>query len=397
MDGLFCQETFRDFGRDALCSASAAPPIQSIHGPRAAALRAQVRTLCPNKPGVYGMLDGAGELIYLGKAKLLRTRLLSYFRRRSRAPKAGRLLRHVRSIVWEICAHEFTALLREQELIRRWRPRWNVQGQPLRRRLAFLCLGRAPAPQAHLTRRPPLDTLAAFGPLPWTERMVKAVQRINDCFRLRDCPQPQEMIFPEQGGLFPLTRPPGCLRAELGTCLAPCTGECPQADYSAQVQAASQFLAGATAHPLGDLQRQMLAAADQQQFERAASLRDQWNDLTWLVEHLARLRHAQEKMSFVYPLAGWDGAAHWFLIHGARALACVPAPTDPDSAQQAIQALTAVYAGQRLDKLLAPYEHHDGRLIVMQWFGARPRERRKTLTPEQARAKCERFASARSA
>jgi excinuclease ABC subunit C len=397
MDGLFCQESFRDFGRDALSSAAVAPPVQTIHGPRAAALRSQIQTLCPNKPGVYGMLDGAGELIYLGKAKQLRARLLSYFRPRSRPPKAGRLLRHARSMVWEICAHEFTALLREQELIRRWRPRWNVQGQPLRRRLAFLCLGRAPAPHAYLTRRPPLDTLAVFGPLPWTERMVKAVQRVNDCFRLRDCPQPQEMIFPEQGGLFPLTRAPGCLRAELGTCLAPCTGSCPQTDYNSQVQAAWRFLSGAAPRTLADLERQMLAAAQQQQFERAASLRDQWNDLTWLVEHLARLRRAQEEMSFVYPLTSWDGAAQWCLIHGARALACVPTPTDPISAQQAGQALAAAYAGQGLEQLLAPYEHHDGRLIVMQWFRQRPRERKKTLTSGQARALCERFASARSA
>src|SRR5262245_47680696 len=155
MDGLFAAEPFRDFGPLGLSPGAPAPAVQLIRGPRAAALRGPLKTLCPSKPGVYGMLDAAGELIYVGKAKQLRLRLASYFRTGSRPAKAGRILRETRAIVWEICNHEFAALLREQELIRRWRPRWNVQGQPLRRRLAFLCVGRPPAPYVFLTRQPP--------------------------------------------------------------------------------------------------------------------------------------------------------------------------------------------------------------------------------------------------
>lgn len=396
MDGLFRHEPFRDFGLCTLAGGPDAPPVHVIQASRAAALRAQIRLQCPAKPGVYGMLDAAGELIYLGKAKQLRHRLLSYFRPRSRPPKAGRILRHARAVVWEICAHEFAALLREQELIRRWRPRWNVQGQPLRRRLAFVCLGRAPAPYVFATRQPPLEAVAAVGPLSWTPRMVKAIQRVNDLFRLRDCPQPQEIIFSEQGGLFPLIRAPGCLRAELDTCLAPCTGSCQQADYSRQAKAALAFLSGA-ANPVADLERRMQAAAAAQQFERAAALRDQSTDLTWFAEQLARLRHAQEAMSFVYPLLGWDGLGRWYLIHGARVLAALPAPQNAETARTAIEMLDAVYAGKRLDKLLVPYEHHDGRLIVMQWFRQFPRERRKALRPDQARDHCARLARSKSA
>jgi len=396
MEGLFRQEPFRDFGPCALVDRPEAPAVHSVQGERSLALLSQIRLQCPAKPGVYGMLDAAGELIYLGKAKQLRDRLLSYFRSKSRPPKAGRILRHARAIVWEICAHEFAALLREQELIRRWRPRWNVQGQPLRRRLAFVCLGRAPAPYVFVTRQPPLEAVAALGPLSWTPRTVKAIQRVNDLFRLRDCPQPQEIIFPEQGGLFPLTRAPGCMRAELQTCLAPCTGSCQQTDYAVQAKAALAFLSGVT-NPVADLERRMKAAAAAQQFERAAALRDQWADLTWFAEQLARLRHAQAAMSFVYPIVGWNGVAHWYLIHGARVLAALAAPQNVETARQASEMLDAVYAGKRLDKLLAPYEHHDGRLIVMQWFRQFPRERRKTLTPDQARARCARLAASKSA
>lgn len=392
MDGLFQIEPFQNFGPCGLTGDDMPPAVCRVHGTGPSQLRRQVGTLCPAKPGVYGMLDGAGELVYVGKAKQLRHRLQSYFRPRSRPPKAGRILRHAKSIVWEISDHEFAALLREQELIRRWRPRWNVQGQPLRRRLAFLCVGRAPGPYAYLTRQPSRDAAAVFGPVTWSQRSVRAVQRLNDCFRLRDCPGPQEIIFPEQGGLFPLARAPGCLRAEVGTCLAPCTGLCQQVDYTDQVQRALEFLSGANVQLLSDLANRMHNAAVSQQFELAASRRDAWNDLTWLSDQLARLRHAQEAMSFIYPVFGWSNMTWWYLIHGARVIDCVPAPCTADDARRAANALARVYARNKSATLLAHYEHHDGRLIVMQWFRQRPREMKKILTPEQAQEVCARLA-----
>jgi excinuclease ABC subunit C len=395
MDGLFPLDQFREFGPSNWALAPL-PPIQRAEGRGPGTLRVQVRLRCPAKPGVYGMLDAAGELIYVGKAKELRKRLLSYFRAGSRPAKAARVIRHARAIVWEICSHEFAALLREQELIRRWRPRSNVQGQPLRRRLGFLCVGRAPGPYAYLSRRPATETLAAFGPISWTERTHRAVQRVNDCFRLRDCPQPQEILFPEQGGLYALGKAPGCLRAELGTCLAPCTGLCPRDDYSAQVQAAVAFLTGASPKPIEELAKRMHAAAAAQQFELAASLRDQGNDLAWLAEQLARIRQAQKAMSFIYPLLGWDGSVHWYFVHGARVVAAAPEPGHGESARHTARLITSVYGGKRPEDLLASYEHHDSRMLVMQWFRQRRRERRKTLTPEEALEKCDALARIRA-
>src|SRR5206468_7403517 len=140
------------------------------------------------------MIDKPGELLYVGKAKCLRARLLSYFRTRSRDPKAGRILQHARSIAWEIVPSEFAALLRELELIRRWQPRFNVKGQPRRRRRTYLCLGRRPAPHAFLSARPPATALVRFGPVPAGHRAGEAVRRVNDWFRLRDCPQAQPMV-----------------------------------------------------------------------------------------------------------------------------------------------------------------------------------------------------------
>src|SRR5262249_12619988 len=109
--------SFTDFGP---CRLALTPPkLHPVQGARPAALRSRVREACPKKPGVYGMVAAHGELVYVGKAKNLRARLLSYFRPRSRDPKAGRILEHTGSIVWEVSPCEFAALHRELELIRR--------------------------------------------------------------------------------------------------------------------------------------------------------------------------------------------------------------------------------------------------------------------------------------
>src|SRR5262249_32652426 len=158
-------------------------------------------------------------------------RLLSYFRPNSRDPKAGRILDQTRVLVWETAPSEFAALLRELELIRRWQPRFNVQGQPRRRRRVYVCLGRRPAPYAFLAPRPASTVLAGFGPVPSGERAREAVRRVNDWYGLRDCPQAQEMVFAEQKELFPVLRAAGCLRHEIGTCLGPCAAACTQAAY----------------------------------------------------------------------------------------------------------------------------------------------------------------------
>jgi excinuclease ABC subunit C len=207
------------------------------------------------------MIDPNGELIYVGKAKLLRSRLLSYFSGRSHDPKAGRILEQTRTIVWEYAPSEFAALLRELELIRRWRPRLNVQGQPHRRRRTYLCLGRKPAPYAFLTRRPPAGVTAYFGPILAGPRALEAVRRLNDWFQLRDCPQAQKMHFADQGELFPILRAAGCLRHEIGTCMGPCAGACTWPAYQVQMRRARAFLAGKDSTPLEKLEADMKAAA----------------------------------------------------------------------------------------------------------------------------------------
>ena len=102
--------------------------------------RRLVRQSCPSSPGVYGWLNSERQLIYVGKAKSLRNRILGYLARTPADPKMARIRRGSATLVWEPIADELLALLREQELIHRWRPEFNSQGQPTRRQPAVTSL-----------------------------------------------------------------------------------------------------------------------------------------------------------------------------------------------------------------------------------------------------------------
>jgi excinuclease ABC subunit C len=334
------------------------------------------------------MVNARRELIYVGKAKCLRARLLSYFRSKSRDAKAGRILGHTRSLVWEYAPSEFAALLRELELIRRWEPRFNVQGQPARRRPTYVCLGRRPAPHAFLSRQPTSSALACFGPVSAGWQAREAVRRLNDWFGLRDCPRAQEMVFAEQQELFPVVRAAGCLRYEIGTCLGPCLGTCTRSDYMARVRAAQAFLAGRDLALLQSLKRDMVTASAALAFEQAASLRDQLETFTWLHEQLDRLRLACEQKSFIYPVPGYEGQNLWYLIRGGRAVGAVPAPHDAASRQAVRDALQGTFEQRHPAGGPLPVDEMDGVLLVAGWFRRNPEERTRTLALAQALAAC---------
>jgi excinuclease ABC subunit C len=357
-------------------------PLGEVRGRRPGRLREGVRARCPRLPGVYGVVDGAGELVYVGKAKSLRARLLSYFRK-GRDPKAGRIVAGARRLVWEVAPSEFAALLRELELIRRWQPHHNVQGRPNRRRRVYVCVGRRPAPYAFAAPRPPKTALACFGPVPGARRAREAVRRLNDWYRLRDCPQRQEMVFADQGELFPVVRAAGCLRHEIGNCVGPCAAACTQEDYAFHVRAALDFLEGKDRTPLEQLEREMVAASAALAFERAGALRDKLDALRWLSHHLGRLREAV-RHSFVYAVPGHDGNEAWYLVRAGRACAAVPAPRDEAGWRVARAALEAVYARG----VAGPtgVEEVDGVLLVASWFRRHPQERARTFSPATALA-----------
>ena len=385
--GLFDADPFAGFGPSRFRPPDLPTVGRRVRSRGEAQLRQKVRADAPKRPGVYGMLDGRGRVIYIGKAKSLRARLLSYFRKESRDPKAGRILSHTKTLVWEEAPDEFGALLRELELIRRFRPRFNVVGQPGPRRWVYLCLGKAPAPFAYLSREPAAKAVGCYGPLVGRGRADDAVRRLNDYFRLRDCPSRQTPVFADQSELFAAETGAKCLRYEIGTCLGPCGGGCTRREYATAVRSARLFLDGKTRAPLDDLTARMTAAAAGLQFEQAMAARDRLQSLTWLADRLNFLRGARRANSFVYPLAVNDGRPVWYLIHHGEVQAAVREPWEP-AEKLAAAALIGRLFGAGTPAGTIDSKCVDSVLLVTGWFKRYPDEKPRLLSRDAAVAKC---------
>jgi excinuclease ABC subunit C len=246
------------------------------------------------------MIDALGRLIYVGKSKLLRNRLLSYFLPGSQDEKAGRIVELTRSIVWEKQPSEFAALLREQQLIRTWQPTLNVVGMPNRRQSAFLCLGRGPAEQLYLSRQFDPSASSCQGPFSGSGQLQRAVEILNRHFLLRDCSQKTTTHLTDQMTLFVIEARAGCLRSELGTCIAPCLPNALRSRYAAQEKAARLFLAGHPIDIVDRLQEEMERAASGHHFERAARIREDIRIMKWLITKLQQHRKARESSPRIY-------------------------------------------------------------------------------------------------
>jgi excinuclease ABC subunit C len=190
------------------------------------------------------------------------------------------------------------------------------------------------------------------------------------------------MIFAEQTELFPVIRPPGCLRFEIGTCLGPCTGQGTRRGYLERVQQAHQFLTGTCLDLLTQLEREMAEASAALLFERAAGLRDKLGVLHWLREHLDRLERAQ-RLSFVYPVRCHGGDIYWYLIRQGLVAAVLPVACDAEVRQRAQASVQKVYSIPPQAGRFLAVEEVDQALLVAAWFRRHPEERQRTLSPEQ--------------
>lgn len=346
--------------------------------------RRRIRENCPARPGVYGMLDEAGELAYVGQSKRLRQRLLSYFSRAAEG-KARRIAAAARRIVWETSPHELTAQLRELELIRRWRPRFNRRGMPGRRGYAYVCLGRPPAPHAYLAASPPRTAEQVFGPVRAGRRTRRALAVVNDLFQLRDCPEPVTMVFRDQIALFGDARQPRCMRYEFGACLGPCFGGCSGRQYAAHVRRAAALFDGDRTF-VDRLGADLAAASEARRYEQAAILRDKLTDLEWLASELGRLREARRDYTFIYPVAGVSGRTRWYLLRGGDVRGVVSPPKAAEGAEECLALLEATY-GQSPAVGETPEDTAVVQLVAG-WFRSRPKELTRTISIAAAMAHC---------
>jgi excinuclease ABC subunit C len=368
------------FGSNPLCP-HPVRPLQRVGHRTRTHLQKQVAEACPAVPGVYGMLDRAGDLIYVGKSKSLRHRVMSYFTSCNKQEKSGRIIESTRAVQWETKPSEFAALLREQQLIRRYLPRWNVQGMPNRQRPVYLCLGRAPAAYFFTATTPPKDLISCEGPFYGAARMKCAVDSLNQFFKLRDCSQKTVFHFADQMALFELQHRAGCLRYETGSCLGPCAGACTRAGYDSQVLAAQSFLDAFNDEPIVTMREAMEQASANQQYELAARRLKDWEALDYLYRKLVYLAEARRAYSFVYPVRGFDGQDTWYLIRAGEVSDSMVAP-------RCTKTLAAVRPQMKAwsSQLQNPFDHGTGRHshtvnLVASWFRKNRPELSQTFSP----------------
>jgi len=228
----------------------------------------------PSSPGVYLMKDSTGEVIYVGKAASLRSRVRSYFQ------SIDRLSTKTHALVAEIADFEVIrteteaeAFLLEDGLIKKHKPRFNVR---LRddKRYPYLKITKEPFPRVMIVRRRANDGARYFGPHTNAKAMRATLKLAQRLFPIRTCSLTLPLRSPR--------RP--CLNYQIGRCSAPCAGLISEEEYTRLVNGAAMLFAGRTSGLLERLRGEMLAAAGDQKYERAASLRDTIASLTLALE-----------------------------------------------------------------------------------------------------------------
>jgi excinuclease ABC subunit C len=339
-------------------------------------MRASVRAGATNHPGVYRMLSADGEVVYVGKSKRLRSRLLSYFRCSYPEDKGARILRHAQSIDWEYAPSEFASLLRELRLIKRLRPRLNVAMKTDGHNYAFVKITRGPAPKLSVVRSAGSDDGELYyGPFVGARRVAEALRELNDALGLRDCALDTRIVFSDQPELFPLlARTPGCIRHEIHKCLGPCVGACSAGEYARRVDMARAFFDGTDDGPIASLTAQMHEASARLDFERAAALRDKVHRLQGLREQFGRLRFAVETLSFVYTVAGVEGDDRLYVIRRGCVRAESTVPRTARDRGRLRSLVDQTFSGPKGPPGAVPAHEVDELMLVSTWFRQHPEE-----------------------
>ena len=227
-----------------------------------------------HEPGVYLLKDTQGVIIYIGKARDLRKRLAAYFKTTGHTDmKTGVLVKKISDFDTVITGNEKEALILESNLIKRHRPRYNVVLKDDKRYPSLRLDPKESYPSFTIVRKIGEDDATYFGPFASAYAVRETLKTINKTFKLRKC---RAKDFKTR------TRP--CLHCQMEGCLAPCCLDVDPQIYQEQVNEAIMFLKGRTKDLVDKIRFQMDAAAEAQEFEKAARLRDKMFALERTIE-----------------------------------------------------------------------------------------------------------------
>jgi excinuclease ABC subunit C len=264
----------------------------------------------PGRPGVYRMLNGEGEILYVGKARNLKSRVGSYFQASNVQPKVQALIAKTARMEVTITNSDTEALLLEFNLIKKHRPRFNVV---LRddKSFPFLHLDtRHDFPRLSFYRGSRKEAGRFFGPYPSAGAVRETLQQLQKLFRLRNC---EDTYFANR------SRP--CLQYQIQRCTAPCVGLISKEAYARDAGAAIKVLEGRDDEVQQELGRRMETAAERLEFEEAARLRDQLANLK-AVQAQQIMTSGTDHDADVIAIAGRNGeyCVALMFIRGGRSL-----------------------------------------------------------------------------
>ena len=220
----------------------------------------------PKKPGVYIMRDANDKIIYIGKAKNLINRVRSYFREKLDRPKTQILMSHFDSLEYIVTNSEKEALILEANLIKKHRPRYNIQLKD-DKRYPYVKITNEKFPRLIITRNVTKNGVY-YGPFTDVTSVKKTVKFLKSLFKIRTC---RNMDGP-------------CLNSQIELCYAPCSGEISQDEYNEIINKIDLLFQGKYSVIFKNLKKEMTTAAQNEQFEKAAVLRDQITSIEEIME-----------------------------------------------------------------------------------------------------------------
>ncbi|HEY81302.1 MAG TPA: excinuclease ABC subunit UvrC [Caldilineae bacterium] len=238
----------------------------------------------PTKPGCYIFRDAQEEVIYVGKAVNLRHRVRSYFQSaRNHSAKTRRLVADIADLEWMVTDTELEALILENELIKRYRPRYNIRLKDDKQYPYIKVHWQDDFPKVTIVRRMLPDGARYYGPFTSAHAVRQTLEALRKVFPYLDCNR--EITGRD-------TR--ACLYYDIKRCAGPCIGAVSKEEYRAIVDGLCQFLEGKTEGVMAELHRRMNQAAERLQFERAAMYRDQIRAAERIVERQKVVSGRQE-------------------------------------------------------------------------------------------------------
>jgi excinuclease ABC subunit C len=228
-------------------------------------LKAKIRVL-PNKPGVYQYYDAEGVILYVGKAKDLKKRVASYFNKNLDSGKTRILVRQIVEIKYIVVDTELDALLLENNLIKKYQPKYNIQLKD-DKTYPWICIKKEPFPRIFTTRRLIKDGSKYFGPYPSVKVINTLILLIRDIYPLRTCSLDLSEKKITEG------KHKVCLEYHLGNCKGPCIGEEPVEDYDEYIQNIEHILKGNLGQVIQSLKGMMNEFAADLKFEEAQGIK----------------------------------------------------------------------------------------------------------------------------